>query len=260
MQAKKSLGQHFLTSHAALHAIITAAALSPDDIVLEIGPGKGVLTEALLKQARRVVAVEKDDRLITHLTERFAKEIASHKLQLVHADILEFDPQICNLQSNFYGLVANIPYYITGALLEKFLSGPCQPTNAVLLLQKEVAERIIARDGKESILSISVKAYGKPRYVRTVKAGAFSPKPKVDSAILAIDIISRDFFKTIDESAFFRLVRAGFAHKRKKLASNLRGLVEPSALEACGIEPNTRAEELSVEQWREITSADVSRI
>jgi 16S rRNA (adenine1518-N6/adenine1519-N6)-dimethyltransferase len=252
MNPKKSLGQHFLTSRAALQAIVDAAHLEVDDIVLEIGPGKGALTAALLKRAARVVAVEKDDRLISYLSDRFSAEIKTGKLELIHADILGFDPQICNLKSEIYNLIANIPYYITGALLEKFLAGPCQPKKAVLLMQKEVAERVVGKGGKQSLLSISVCAFGKPRYIRTVKASAFSPQPKVDSAIIAIEHISREFFEHINETHFFNLVRTGFAHKRKRLASNLKEMVSPSVFEELGIEPNARAEELSIEQWKKL--------
>ncbi len=253
MHEKKSLGQHFLTSRSALNAIVDIAEITPLDTVLEIGPGKGVLTEALLKRAGRVIAVEKDDRLIPYLAERFADEIASGKLSLIHDDALVFDPVTYHLKPNTYKLVANIPYYITGALLERFLSTTSQPSRMVLLVQKEVAERIIAKDGKESILSISIQAYGVPRYVKTVKARAFNPPPKVDSAILLIEHISRDFFSDMEETTFFRIVHAGFAHKRKRLATNLKVLAPESVLGGARIPPNSRAEELSIGQWKILT-------
>src|SRR6185312_3875994 len=139
------------------------------DVVLEIGPGRGVLTEKMLAQAKRVIAVEKDDELFVVLQEKFKKEIRNKELELVHADILDYLPE------GNYKLIANIPYNITGAILEKFLSEEHQPSLAVLLVQKEVAQRIVARDDKESILSISVKVYGEPKYIDTVKAGSFNP-------------------------------------------------------------------------------------
>ena len=205
--------------------------------MLEAGPGKGVLTEELLKKAGKVIAVEKDDALIEFLCDKFSSEIASSKLQLIHDDILNFNPTTFFLSSSSYNLqpphtphpphklLANIPYYITGQFLRKFLSSENQPSKMVLLLQKEVVKRIMANDGKESILSISVKAYGKPKNIGKVSKENFSPKPKVDSAILLIDSISRDFFKDADnEEKFFQILKAGFAHKRKLLAGNIKHL------------------------------------
>ena len=256
MLTKKSLGQHFLRSKAALAKIVEAARLSPDDTVLEVGPGEGALTELLLQKAGRVVAVEKDDRLIPILQEKFSDEIASGKLSLIHADILDFDTKRYTLYAKRFKVVANIPYYITGALLRRFLESESQPSAMVLLLQKEVAKRIVAQDGKESILSISVKAYGTAKYIGTVKARAFSPPPKVDSAIIAIENISKDFFDTLachprendNEKQFFAMLRKGFAHPRKLLSSNLG--ITAEKLRACGIAEKARAENLSVENWK----------
>src|SRR3990167_5903415 len=171
MRAKKSLGQHFLKSERALRTMVEAGKVTKEDTVLEIGPGRGVLTEKLLAVGCQVIAVEKDDGLFELLEQKFAKEIASSKLTLIHDDILNFKLKIEN-----YKLVANIPYNITGAILKKILETDYQPETMVLLVQKEVAERIVGKRGsrastKESILSISVKAYGIPRYVETVKAG-----------------------------------------------------------------------------------------
>ena len=194
MKAKKSLGQHFLKSEKALSQIVDASDPVADDIILEIGPGHGVLTERLLSFAGKVIAIEKDKDLIPVLEEKFAQEIASEKFLLIHDDILKVDIATLHLPSSTYKLVANIPYYITGAIIEKFLSTPYLPERMVLLMQKEVAERIIARDKKESILSIAVKAYGTPKMVGKVPPGAFVPPPTVDSAILLIENISRDFF------------------------------------------------------------------
>ncbi|HEY4493194.1 MAG TPA: 16S rRNA (adenine(1518)-N(6)/adenine(1519)-N(6))-dimethyltransferase RsmA [Candidatus Paceibacterota bacterium] len=257
MFARKSLGQNFLKDKEVLKDIIAASEIKPGEVVLEIGPGLGVLTEALLQAGATVIAVEKDERLISELQKRFALAITAHKLYLVHDDALEFS--ISNFQfsvkSQFsisnYKIVANIPYYITGALLEKFLTEKVQPSRMVLLVQKEVAERITVKDGKESILSISVKAYGTPSIVRYVSKESFEPVPKVDSAILQIGSISRDFFTAVEplrnEKRFFELVKKGFAHKRKKLSSNLK--LQGSPLELVG---NRRAEELSLDDWREL--------
>lgn len=258
---KPRLGQHFLRSKTALDAIVRAAELTPHDMILEIGPGTGILTEKLLTQSDRIVAIEKDRLLVESLKKRFGNEIRSGKLTLVENDILDFAPEEYVHNSEPYKLVANIPYYITGAILEKFLSGKMQPTKAVLLVQKEVAVRVMGDNAqkatshskvkpqKESLLSISVKAFGTPRYVKTVKAGAFSPPPRVDSAILAIETISRDFFKDIDEQLFFKLVRTGFAHKRKRLVNNLKHLVPHRLLTDAGIAENARAEDVSLKAW-----------
>ncbi len=234
MKAKKSLGQNFLTSQSAVSKIVDTADPRGDDIILEIGPGKGVLTKKLLFFAGKVVAVEKDDNLFEFLKEKFKKEIEANKLDLIHGDILDFDPNIFSFYKDLnHKLVANIPYNITGAILKKFLSAETQPELMVLMVQKEVAERIVAKDKKESILSLSVKIYGEPKYIQTVKAGSFSPAPKVDSAILLIENISRGGFvngrhgvSTLErEMRFFEILRAGFKSKRKKLVSNLIHLI-----------------------------------
>ena len=304
-KAKKSLGQNFLKSNLALKKIIEAGEISKDDIVLEIGPGKGALTEKLLEKSNCVIAVEKDRNLFQLLQEKFAQEISAGKLVLIEDDILKFDikkalqdvvfksiaqagePSIANfqqkimrgfknniLQSFSYKVIANIPYNITGAILKKFLTEKKQPSLMVLMVQNEVAKRIIARDKKESILSISVKAYGEPKMIMKVPARYFSPAPKVDSAIIAIKNISRKNFnspleeyplsggristpsckqatpqegnKTILEEKFWEIVRAGFAHKRKKLSSNLKKYVRQDLTQEL---ENKRAEDLSFADW-----------
>ena len=186
MRPKKSLGQNFLTSQSVVDKIVETANLNPKDVVLEVGPGKGVLTQALLEKAGKVIAVEKDDALIYLLKEKFAQEIKEEKLVLVRGDILKFDFEERGLKKSNYKIVANIPYYITGEFLRSVLSSDIQPSQMVLLVQKEVAERI-ARSKKESILSLSIKVYGEPKYIQIVKAGSFNPAPKVDSAILSIE-------------------------------------------------------------------------
>lgn len=254
MRARKSLGQNFLTSQSVARDIVAAARLVSTDTVLEIGPGKGFLTEHLLRAAGNIIAVETDARMVEYLNDKFAEEIKSGKLKLIHKDILEFDPADYGLRATDYKLVANIPYYITGEILRKFLSGATQPKHMILMVQKEVAERIVARDKKESILSMSVKAYGTPRYMQKVSARYFSPKPNVDSAVFSIENISKDNFKDkTDEKKYFAVMKAGFAHKRKMLSGNLRHLFAPErvvkAFAQCGVAPAARAENLSVKEW-----------
>jgi 16S rRNA (adenine1518-N6/adenine1519-N6)-dimethyltransferase len=257
MRPKKSLGQNFLRSERALSAIIDAGDVKADDIVLEIGPGEGVLTERLLELSGKVIAVEKDDALFERLQENLVRYIALNKLDLIHDDILNFDPDTFSFYKDLtYKLVANIPYNITGAIFKKFLSAETQPKLMVLLVQKEVAERIVARDKKESILSISIKCYGKPKYIETVKAGSFVPVPKVDSAILLIEDISKDFFQDFAEGEFFEMVRAGFSSKRKKLSSNLAGIYPKERVEevfaSLGLDTNIRAEDIDIDMWQKL--------
>ena len=254
MQAKRSLSQNFLSSSAIAGALADAVTYEPDGTVLEIGPGKGIVTKELLGRAKKVVAIEKDDDLFVTLQDTFSDEIASGQLQLVHGDALDLSAKDLGLKNQRFSIAANIPYNITGALLRHLLSDPVQPKSLAFLVQKEVAQRIVARDSKESILSLSVKAYGTPKYVKTVKAGSFHPKPRVDSAIFSLSNISRDNFSTAKhEERYFELVKAGFAQKRKKLAGNLRQVMSgediEKALEACSVSPSARAETLSLQQW-----------
>jgi 16S rRNA (adenine1518-N6/adenine1519-N6)-dimethyltransferase len=266
---KKSLGQNFLKNQGVIVKIRDAADPVANDIVLEIGPGLGALTEDLLKFVGKVIAVEKDDLLIMALEQKFKSEIEQGKLDIIHGDILEFDPEILRAYDDgknaVYKLVANIPYYITGAIIEKFLSTTFQPRMMVLLVQKEVAERIVAKNkktggaGKESILSIAVKAYGMPYYISTVRAGSFVPAPSVDSAIIAIEDISREHFKNPHhEEVFFQVMKAGFAHKRKTLSGNLKQILEPelveSAMKQVGLAPTVRAEDVGIDAWRALAA------
>lgn len=255
LPAKKSLGQHFLNSPAALAKIVEAAGLHAGERALEIGPGTGILTKALLDAGARVAAVEKDDRAYALLNEKLSAEIASGALSLFSGDILETDLPALGLSSGGYKLVANIPYYITGMILERFLEHEPRPSSMVLLVQKEVADRIVARDGKESILSISVKAFGAPQVVAKVPRGAFVPPPDVDSAIIKIDSISDAQFREKDLKIrrFFDIVKTGFAHKRKYLKRNLESVAAREALDAAwaalGMDDKVRAEEISADQW-----------
>ncbi|MDP2594193.1 MAG: 16S rRNA (adenine(1518)-N(6)/adenine(1519)-N(6))-dimethyltransferase RsmA [bacterium] len=249
---KKSLGQHFLMHPAIARRIVHAAGIESTDTVLEVGPGKGMLTRALLDTGVRVIAVEADGALIEGLQTRFAPEIAKGRLELVHADIrtVEYQKFLATVTNFGYRVVANIPYYITGEIIRMFLENKHQPRSMTLLVQKEVAERIVAKGKKEGILSLSVKAYGEPHYEFTVPRGAFVPAPNVDSAVLSIRDISRKHFASpAEEKRFFALIHAGFAHKRKYLRSNLAGLVSTGALVAAGVPEKARAEDLALADW-----------
>ncbi len=253
---KKSLGQNWLTSVGALDKIIQAGKISKSDVVLEIGPGLGVLTQKLLNQGAQVIAVEKDSRLISALADEFNSFIKTGQLTLIEDDILNLDIKTL-IKNNSYKLIANIPYYITGQIFKKFLSTTSQPSLMVLLVQKEVADRITGHNTlkkplKESILSLSVKVYGQPHYIATVKKGSFNPPPKVDSAILLIDKISKDFFihNKINEVDFFNLIKKGFKSKRKLLKSNLE--ITEGILTQNKINPLARAEDLSLDKWNAV--------
>ncbi len=254
-KAKKSLGQNFLKSEKALNLMVSAGSIDNNDIVIEIGPGKGVLTEKLLEKAKKVVAIEKDRDLIEILEEKFKKEIGDGKLEIINDDCLEFDPSKTKSFSGKYKIIANIPYYITGAIIRKFLESENQPETMVLLIQKEVAERIVTRDNKESLLSLSVKAYGTPKYIDKVSKRYFTPSPKVDSAIIAINNISRGNFESKQlENKFFELIHAGFAHKRKVLIKNLtdKGYSREKIVEKfkeLNINEKARSEDVSIEKW-----------
>ncbi len=255
--AKKSLGQNFLKSSAVANRMCDAAEVAKGDTVLEIGPGKGMLTKELLSRGAKVIAVEKDHRLLSHLEETFPKETKTKQLEVRTGDALELDTR--KLPGD-YKIVANIPYYITGALLEYYLSAPHQPEVMALMVQKEVAHRIVGRvpsQGKsvekESILSISIKAYGTPTLIEKVPAKMFAPAPKVDSASILISDISRERFDTVGEKVFFKVVKAGFSHKRKVALSNIAGVfgktTTEKAFKSLGIPATARAEDIAVDMW-----------
>lgn len=285
-KAKKSLGQNFLVSRKIAAEIVRAAGIESDDIVLEVGPGRGILTEELSARVirGRIVAVEKDEKLVEFLKEKFA---AAKNVEIVRGDILDFNPANIGLSDKKYKIVANIPYYITSHFLRNFLQSDFQPSLMVLMVQKEVAERIVClarrggknivsgrekekfaflQDGhngkslrkanfsfskqcKKSILSVSVKVYGEPKIIRIVSASHFLPKPKVDSAVILIDNISKKFFKEIDEEKFFQLLKKGFSSKRKMLKNNLN-LSNTEYLTECGITEKARAENLLPDDWK----------
>ncbi|HXK39786.1 MAG TPA: 16S rRNA (adenine(1518)-N(6)/adenine(1519)-N(6))-dimethyltransferase RsmA [Candidatus Paceibacterota bacterium] len=269
MKAKKSLGQHFLTNGKIIDRIVETAELSADDVVLEIGPGKGILTKALLKSGARVVAVEKDGDLIGHLQQTFSEEIGQRQLMLLHADVLAFNPTAQGLPEHHYKIVANIPYYITGEIVRRFLSETSQPSRMVLLVQKEVAERIVAcpergrraKDGKplgqargkESILSMSVKLYGTPSIALRVPKKYFSPVPNVDSAVLDVSDIHHSGLSRHDEARFFEIVRLGFSQKRKQVLPLLSKEIKKQKLlqmlAKFDLPETVRAESLPLAAW-----------
>ena len=254
IEPKKSLGQNFLHDEGLLGRMVAAAEIGPDDDVLEVGPGLGALTRPLCRAARRVVAVELDHRLLPVL-EGELRDCGN--VELVHADVLQLDP--ADWFAAPYVVVANVPYYITAAILRHLLEGRPRPRRLVLTVQREVAERLTARPPEMSLLAVSVQYYGRVRQVSTVKAGAFWPRPEVDSAVVRIDVErGRGGAGETDEVAFFRLVRAGFSEKRKQLKNNLRqlGLSDEAisaALEGAGIDGRRRAETLTVEEWERLT-------
>ena len=265
MQAKKSLGQHFLMHTRIAERIAIVAQLASDSVVLEIGPGTGMLTRELLKRTKKVIAIEADQELFEKLQSDFASEITNGRLELVHGDIRNYPNNDAIASKRGYQVVANIPYYLTGEIFRMFLGAENQPSSMTLLVQKEVAERI-ARSKKESILSLSVKAYGVPKYEFTVPRGAFVPAPKVDSAVLTIRNISRKNFPTKrEEEQFFALLHAGFAHKRKFVRKNFAdaGFILPlnaSRSDTSGeqtkfvLAEKARAEDLSLSMWLSLPS------
>ncbi len=248
MQHKKGarLGQHFLRHAWAAAKLAHATTLHHGEVFLEIGPGKGVLTKELLKLGP-VIAIEKDENLVATLRDSFAAEIKGGALTLIEGDVRNFEPAAHGLESGKYVVAANIPYYITGEIIRRFLTAHIKPRAMALLIQKEVADRIVAKNGKESLLSLSVKAYGVPRMIAKVGKSHFSPPPSVDSAILAIEHISNDFFDTVDEHVFFKMLHKGFASKRKMLRGNLGSI---QGFEACGIPETARPEDLTLDAWR----------
>lgn len=254
MRAKQSLGQNFLMHQKTAERIADAAALTPTSVVLEIGPGTGMLTKALLARAGKVIAVEADHELIPVLQETFGEEIQAGKLQLIEGDIRTFELETL---PHGYGVVANIPYYITGEIIRRLLSAAHKPTSVTLLVQKEVAVRIV-RDPKESLLSLSVKVYGQPAYAFTVPRGAFLPAPKVDSAVLCITAIANPFASAKEEERFFEVLHAGFAHKRKRLAKNLEAVAPPGvvsqAFSDLGLGNDVRAETVSLASWQALAA------
>ncbi|MBN2387350.1 MAG: ribosomal RNA small subunit methyltransferase A [Anaerolineales bacterium] len=254
LRPSKGLGQNFLQDNHALQEIVAVADLGLNDCVLEIGPGLGSLTRYLAIAARTVTAVELDQDLFPALQAVLAPYSNVH---LVHGDILTLPPAEL-VDASDYLVVANIPYYITSALLRHLLEAHPRPRRMVLTVQREVAERICAGPGRMSLLALSVQVYGQAEVAAHIPAGAFYPPPNVDSAVVRIEVRSSPVIPTGELGTFFRLARAGFSQKRKTLRNALAGglAIEPALAEqklgAAGIDPQRRAETLSLEEWKRL--------
>ena len=273
LRARKGLGQHFLIDEEVLQLITSTAELTPTDVVMEIGPGLGVLTKELAGQAGWVVTIELDSRLAAILKQTLAP---FNNVAVINEDILHVDPAALLQEQKIrlppaitspfnYKVVANLPYYITSPVLRHFLETLIKPQIMVVMVQKEVAEAIVAAPGQMSVLSISVQFYGEPRIISYVPAQCFYPAPEVDSAVLRIDLYPQPAVEVADKESFFELVRAGFTASRKQIVNSLaQGLGLPKAeilslLGRVDVAPQRRAETLTLEEWarlwRELTQA-----
>lgn len=251
---KKSLGQHWLHDSSALEAMCAAAEVEPSDVVLEIGPGQGTLTEKLLARGAEVVAIEFDRNLIAPLQKKFG-QYPSTRFWVEEGDIRTYD--LGTLPPN-YKIVANIPYYLTSYLLRLITDTPHKPTQAALLVQKEVAQRVVAGPGSMSILSVSVQFYYQASLGLVIPSRLFTPPPKVDSQILRLQRRDAPLFADVEVKEYFRLVKAGFSSRRKTLLNALSGGLRlgkeesKNMIEAAGLNPQSRAQELSLDNWREL--------
>lgn len=253
IHAKKSLGQNFLYDEALLRRIVDSAEISSADNVLEIGPGLGSMTREIAKVAKRVAAVELDDRLMPILRYELAH---FDNVELIHNDILKVEP--ATLFDKPYTVIANVPYYITGAILRHLSSATVKPNRMVITMQQEVAERVCAKPGKLSLLAVGVQFYGTPRIMMNIGSAYFWPRPKVASSVLRIDF--SDDTPTVDEKTFFRIAKVGFSQKRKQLKNNMRGLglskeQVASLFQSAGIDGMRRAETITIPEWASLTAA-----
>ncbi len=263
LQARKGLGQHFLIDEEVLKLITSAAELTPADVIMEIGPGLGVLTRELAGQVGRVIAIELDNKLASILRKTLT---SFNNVTIVNEDILQIDPAALLQEQRMrfpptmgsslsYKVVANLPYYITSPVLRHFLEASVKPETMVLMVQKEVAEAIVAGPGQASLLSISVQFYGEPGIISYVPAQCFYPVPEVDSAILRVKVCPQPAVAVADTRSFFTLVRAGFTASRKQIGNSLAqglGLPKTEVLPLLGeanIEVQRRAETLTLEEW-----------
>ena len=263
LKARKGLGQHFLIDEPVLQLTSSAAELTPDDIVMEVGPGLGVLTKELARQAGWIITIEIDSKLAAFLGQAMA---SVNNVSIINGDILNINPAdlLRELVGKFpaamsspskYKVVANLPYYITSPVLRHFLEATVKPEVMVVMVQKEVAEAIVAKPGRMSLLSVSVQFYGEPTIVGYVPARCFYPVPEVDSAILRINVYPQPPVAVANIKSFFELVRAGFSAARKQIGKSLaQGLRLPKAevlalLETASITPQRRAETLTLDEW-----------
>ena len=261
---KKSLGQHFLVSDGALRRILEATDLRSGDLVLEIGPGLGILTEAILQQGARIVAVELDRELANALSIRFSNQTAN--VRIVHGDARRLDPVDLLATHESYQVVANLPYYAAVSIIRKFLESSHRPTRLVVMLQREVAQSMIGAPGHFSLLAMGIHYFGKPRLVASVPPGAFYPSPKVTSAIVCIDVAPETPLPTEDYRRFFSLVKAGFSAPRKQIRGALiQGLNAPpreveTLLSSGGIDQHRRPATLSLQEWLTLYSLVKNRL
>jgi 16S rRNA (adenine1518-N6/adenine1519-N6)-dimethyltransferase len=262
LRAKKGLGQNFLIDEKVLETILDAAELTSSDTVIEVGPGLGILTTELAKRAGWVIAIELDNQL----AETLKKSQPGENIIILNQDVLGAAPGEM-LQAGSpkfpeaikpYKVVANLPYYITSPVIRHFLEATVKPELMIVMVQKEVAEAIAAGSGQRSVLSIGVQFFGKPEIMAYVPAASFYPAPRVDSAIVKIEVCDRPPVNVDDEGRFFKLVRAGFTAARKQAANSLaQGLGLPrddilNLLEKANIDPKRRAETFSLEEWAEL--------
>lgn len=258
LHPKKRLGQTFLADEAALEKVAAAAAIQPGDTVLEIGPGLGSLTRHLAERAARVIAVEVDGALLPALEEVLRPY---GNVEVIHADILQLDLGRVPGLAPGYLVAANIPYYITSAIVRRLMESSVRPARIVLTVQREVAERIAASPGDLSLLAVSVQFYAHPRIIARLPAGAFYPRPEVDSAVLRLDVLPQPAVPVADVDAFFRVVKAGFSQKRKQLRNALAGGLRLPPAEAdallsrAGLAPQRRAETLTLAEWGALADA-----
>jgi 16S rRNA (adenine1518-N6/adenine1519-N6)-dimethyltransferase len=262
VKPRKNLGQHFLIDETVLDRILSAAQLSPGDIVVEVGPGLGILTEGLAKEGAKVIAVELDRKLVALLKRRLA---AFPDVKIINADILRVTPRQI-LESKLavsalfqgYKVIANLPYYITSPLLRHFFEALPQPSEMIVMVQKEVGEAMVATPGNMSLLSVKTQFYSEPSIISYVPATSFYPSPKVDSVILRLDVYSQPPIEVPNAASFFDVVMHGFSSPRKQLRNSLSHSLDmpPSQvtllLEKTGIEGQRRAETLCLEEWREL--------
>ncbi|MEK7154322.1 MAG: 16S rRNA (adenine(1518)-N(6)/adenine(1519)-N(6))-dimethyltransferase RsmA [Patescibacteria group bacterium] len=256
IEPKKSLGQNFLINEGIYRKIVAALEIKRDETVVEIGPGLGTLTQYLVNAGAKVIAIEKDRRLIDWLKNKFKN---NPKIKIVENDILKIDPRKLGLEKDNYKVVGNIPYYLTSRLIRTVFEKWPHPEKIVLMVQKEVAQRICAKPPEMSLLAVSVQYYSKPKIISYVSRNSFYPAPEVDSAIIKLETQNLEL-KTNEVKNFFKVVRAGFAGKRKQLANNLTAGLKISKQEIrqkltlIDIDPQRRAETLTIEEWQRITN------
>jgi len=265
------LGQNFLEDKIIAEKIVEAADLKPSDFVIEIGPGKGILTEELAKRAKKIIAIEIDEKLVDYLKKKFSNQ---KNIEIINDDILKTN--LSKLITNYklsgyarsgearqitnYKIIANLPYYITSPIVRLFLETEYPPQEMILMVQKEVAERIVAPPGKMSILSVSIQYYAKPEILFYVNKESFNPVPKVDSAVIKITCNQQLTTHNKENEKFFRVIRAGFCARRKTLINNLSNSLQldkkevQEKIKAAGILPTARAQELSIEDWKKLCS------